>query len=130
MQVRRILLNILMFLLKMLAVAVIAVGIAKFGGAAYEFGHSLYDNSSVSDPPGKDITVVIPEGCTVRKAAELLEAKGLIKDAYVFVVQERLSKYHGELKSGNFVLNNSQNAQEMLAILSGHKEEMADGAEE
>ncbi|MDO5539186.1 MAG: solute-binding protein [Eubacteriales bacterium] len=130
MHIRRILLNMLMFLLKMLMVLAIAAGIAKFGGYAYDFGHSIYDNSSVSDPPGKDVTVVIPDGCSVSRAAELLAAKGLIKDAWVFIVQEKLSKYRGQIQSGNFVLNTSQNGQEMLAILSGHEEDIQDGEEE
>lgn len=130
MHIRRILLNILMFLLKMLVIFAIAAGIARFGGFAYDFGHSIYDNASVSDPPGKDVTVAIPDGCTVSQVAELLEAKGLIKDARVFIVQEKLSKYRGQIQSGNFVLNTSQSGQEMLAILSGHREDIRDGAEE
>lgn len=130
MRIRGILVNTLLFLLKMLAVIVIVAAVLKFGGYAYEFGHSIYDNSSVSDPPGKDVAVVIPEGCPTSQAAKLLESKGLIKDAYVFMVQERLSRYHGQMKPGNYVLNTSWNGQEMIAILSGHEEDIQDGEKE
>lgn len=131
MQTRRMVFRIVMFLLKLVLAVVIMAAIYRFGEYAYYFGHSLYDNAAMSDPPGKDVVVVLPEGSTVRQAAELLEARGLIKDPYVFLVQERLSRYHGQMQAGNYVLNTSQNAQEMLAILSGHKEDVAkdeDGA--
>lgn len=124
MQTRKIFFRILVIFMKLLLALVIMLGIYHFGEYAYYFGHSLYDNSSVSDPPGKDVAVVLPEGTTVRQAAELLESRGLISDKNVFLVQERLSKYHGQLRAGNYVLNTSQSGQDMLAILSGHGEDV------
>lgn len=124
MQARRILLRILLLVIKILLAVVIAVGVYRVGEFAYGFGHSLYDNESVSDPPGKDVAIVLPEGSTVGKVAALLEAKGLIKDELVFRVQERLSHYHGQIQAGNYVLNTSMNAEEILAILSGHAEDV------
>ncbi len=130
MQTRRILTGILMFLIKLLFAAVIAVGIYHLGEYAYYFGHSLYDNVSVSDPPGRDAAVVIPEGSSVGQVAELLEARGLIRDAKVFCVQERLSRYHGQMKAGDYVLNTSQNAAEMLAVLSGNEEDLSENEDD
>ncbi|MDO4344726.1 MAG: endolytic transglycosylase MltG [Eubacteriales bacterium] len=127
MQAKKILTRLLLMLLKVLLAVIIVTGIYHFGEYAYHFGHSLYDNRAVSDPPGRDVAVVIPEGCTVSQIAKLLEAKGLIEDEKVFRVQERTSQYHGQLKAGNYVLNTSQSAEEMLAILSGHGEDVADG---
>ena len=121
MTIRRFLLSIFLFLLKLLAFIVITAGIVRLGGYAYELGYSLYDNSAMSDPPGKDVAIVIPEGCSVGRIAELLEYKGLIKNALVFRLQERLSKYQGEIKAGSYVLNTSQTAQEILAVLSGYE---------
>ena len=124
MQTRKILVNILMFLIKLLLAVIIIIGIYRFGEYAYHFGHSIYDNVSVSDPPGRDVAIVVPEGSTVGQIASLLESRGLIRDKVVFRIQERLSKYHGQIQAGNYVLNTSQNAQEMLAILSGHEEDV------
>lgn len=130
MTVRKLLMNSLLLLLKALAVVVIVIGIYRFGGYAYEFGHSLYDNEAMSDPPGKDVAIVVPEGAGVKNVALLLESKGLIKDSLVFCVQERLSKYHGQMKAGNYVLNTSQYAEQMLAILSGNEEDIRTQGEE
>lgn len=121
MTIRRILVSILLFLLKLFFVIAIAVGITRLGGYAYEVGYSLYDNSAVSSPPGKDVAIVIPEGCSVSRVAELLEYKGLIKNALVFRLQEQLSKYKGEIQAGSYVLNTSQTAWEILAVICGQK---------
>lgn len=120
MQARKVFLRIFLMLLKLILGIVIALGIWQFGRFAYNFGYSLYNNETMSDPPGKDVVIVIPQDCPVSQAAKLLEAKGLIKDSRVFQVQERLSKYHGQMQAGNYVLNTSQTAEEMLAVLSGH----------
>ncbi|MGI6019272.1 MAG: endolytic transglycosylase MltG [Marvinbryantia sp.] len=130
MTIRKLLINSLLLLCKALAVIVIVIGIYRFGGYAYEFGHSLYDNEAMSDPPGKDVAIVVPEGASVKNVALLLESKGLIKDNLVFCVQERLSKYHGQMQAGNYVLNTSQYAEQMLAILSGNEEDIRTQGEE
>lgn len=130
MTIRKLLINSLLLLCKALAVIVIVIGIYRFGGYAYEFGHSLYDNEVMSDPPGKDVAIVVPEGASVKNVALLLESKGLIKDNLVFCVQERLSKYHGQMQAGNYVLNTSQYAEQMLAILSGNEEDIRTQGEE
>ena len=130
MQTRKILIRILMFFLKLLLAAVIAIGIYRIGEFAYDFGHSIYDERGVTDPPGKDVAIVLPEGSTLRQVAELLEAKRLIRDKWVFLVQERLSRYHGQIRAGSYVLNNSQSADEILAILTGHAEDLAKESED
>lgn len=130
MQAKKILARVLLMLTKLLLAVVVIAAIYHFGQFAYEFGHSLYDNETMSDPPGKDVAIVIPEDCPVGQAAKLLEAKGLIKSSKVFEVQEMLSKYHGQLKSGNYVLNTSQTAEEMLAILSGHASDLESDEDE
>lgn len=124
MTVRKILVSSALLFLKALLVIGIVIGIYRFGGYAYEFGHSLYDNEAMSDPPGKDVAIVIPEGASVENIARLLESRGLIKDQLVFRAQERLSKYHGQLQAGNYVLNTSQYAEQMLAVLSGNEEDI------
>ena len=130
MQTRRILTGILMLLVKLLLAVLIAVGIYHLGEYAYSFGHSIYDNETVSDPPGWDVAVVIPDGSSISQVAKLLEARGLIRDEKVFRVQERLSRYHGQLKAGNYILNTSQTAEEMLAILSGNEEDLSENEDD
>ncbi len=130
MRTKKILASILLGLLKLALAAVIAVGVYRIGEYAYHFGHSVYADTAVSDPPGMDVAVVIPEGSSVAQVAALLEAKGLIQDDKVFIVQERLSKYHGQMKAGNYVLNTSERASQMLALLSGQEPALPEKEEE
>ena len=48
----------------------------------------------------------------------MLEEKGLIEDAKLFVVQELLSAYHGEILPGIYDLSTDMTAEQMLAIMS------------
>ena len=49
---------------------------------------------------------------------KILKKKGLIKDAKIFVVQEKLSSYKGKLQAGTYILNTSMTPDEMMAILA------------
>ena len=46
---------------------------------------------------GRTISVSIVEGRTVKEIGEILEEKGLIRDAKLFYFQEMFSEYKGEL---------------------------------
>lgn len=118
-----------MFLLRLLLFAAIVVFLFQTGRYAYGFGYQLYSNQGAEAPPGTDLAVVIYEEQSVEEIAQMLEKFGLIKDKRVFLIQERLSKYHGEIIPGNYVLNTSFSGNKIIDILTGqgeaedHKEE-------
>lgn len=96
-----------------------------YGGATscYDFGYRIFTEMPMSLEPGTDVTVIINEGSSTRDIGKLLEANGLINDASLFVVQEKLSEYAGEIKPGVYVLNTSMTTEKMIAIMSGNAEE-------
>lgn len=53
---------------------------------------------ALSRPPGKDVAVTLDNGMTGEGLAELLEEKGLVRDAKVFYVQLLFSKEKHQLK--------------------------------
>ncbi len=71
-----------------------------------------------SEEEGRDITVVVEDGDSVYQIGKTLENRGLIRDAKVFVVQEKLSNYSGKLQTGTYILNTSMTPDEMMEILS------------
>ena len=75
--------------------------------------------------PGIDMDIVIEEGMGPKEIGVLLESKGLIRDGTQFYLQNILSKYKGDLKSGSYVLNSSMTTEEMMAVISG--EDAKDG---
>lgn len=119
----RVIKHLSLLLMKVLLIALITVGLYHFGTYAFDFGRQIYSEEGMTAAPGKDVAVVVSEGKSVKEVAQMLERFGLIRNAYVFMVQERLSRYHGQIQPGNYVLNTSQSGNTMIAILSGHTEE-------
>ena len=119
----RVMKHLSLLLLKVLLIALITFGLYQFGTYAFDFGRQIYSEEGMTAAPGKDVAVVVSEGESVKEVAQMLERFGLIRNAYVFMVQERLSRYHGQIQPGNYVLNTSQSGNQMIAILSGHGDE-------
>lgn len=109
----------------------LAVIIIIYAGAmkCYDFGYKIFTDTPMSLEPGRDVTVIVNEGSSTRQVGALLEENRLISDASVFVVQEKLSEYAGEMKPGVYVLNTSMTAEKMIAIMSGNLEEEKEEAE-
>ena len=55
--------------------------------------------------------------------AKTLESKGLIEDAKVFWVQEKLSNYKGQMKPGTYLLSTAYEPSRLIAIMAGDAEQ-------
>ena len=104
---------------------VLTVVIVIYAGAmkCYDFGYKIFTDTPISLEPGRDVTIIVNEGSSTRQVGDLLEENKLIPDGTVFVVQEKLSEYAGEMKPGVYVLNTSMTAEKMIAVMSGNLEE-------
>lgn len=86
---------------------------------AYAFGYRVFTTRAVSAEPGVDVLVNIQKDMTNDEIGELLESKGLVRDASVFVVQAALytnSKY--QIQPGTYTLNTSLTPKDMIAIMT------------
>ncbi|MCI1727250.1 MAG: endolytic transglycosylase MltG [Lachnospiraceae bacterium] len=106
-------------IIRILLVVLAIVAIAWLGRTAYTFGYSIFNEKAVAEAPGTDVTVTIPNEASVRNIGNILAENGLISDVNIFVAQERLSAYHGELKGGTYTLNTSMTPTEIMAVLAG-----------
>lgn len=120
---RRVVRHVVWLIFKILLIMILTVGLYRFGTYAFDFGRQIYSEEGMTAAPGKDVAVVISEGESTKEIAKMLEQVGLIRNSLVFLVQERLSKYHGMICPGNYVLNTSQSGNEMIEILCGQKAE-------
>ena len=95
------------------------------GKTAYSFGYLIFDDHPMAETKeeGQNVTVIVGEDDDVYQVGQTLEEKGLIERPVIFWVQEKLSDYRGKIQPGTYILNTSQNAEEMLAILSGENTE-------
>ena len=110
---------------------VVYVGVAVLmiwlGRTAYSFGYDIFNQQPMSPGEGQEVTVVIKDGSSVYQIGRALEKKGLIEDAKVFYVQEKLSIHKGELKSGTYILSTAYDPDRIMAILAGAEEDAVEG---
>lgn len=105
-------------IIKVVVLAAIVVFVLRASTTAYDFGYRVFADEPVSVTGGRTITVGIAEDAGIKDIAAMLEEKGLIADADLFIVQELLSAYHGEIIPGIYDLSTSMTAEEMLSVMS------------
>ena len=110
-------------ILKVVVAVVFIIGVYKLSMTAYDYGFRIFGETAVSQGEGRVVTVTIPEGKSVMEIGELLVANGLIRDAKLFYIQEKVSAYKGELRPGIYELSTSMTAEEMMAIMAEEPEE-------
>jgi len=119
MSAQKIILKILSICFSVFILIAVAVGIYQGGKTVYHFGYRVFTESPVDEPEeGKDKVVQVTSGMGAKELGDLLELKGLIRDANLFVVQLKLSAYSNEIKEGVYTLSTSMTAQEMMQIMS------------
>lgn len=101
----------------------VVVLIFWLGKTTYHFGYDIFNQQAMSPGEGQEVTVVIKDDTSVYKIAKTLERKGLIKDALVFCVQEKLSNYSGKLRPGTYLLSTAYTPTRIMGILAGDTEQ-------
>lgn len=117
-------------MVKIVVVAVVVMFVYRFSVTAYDFGFRLFSEEPMTLGEGVNISITVQEGESVREVADNLEENGLIRNAGIFYVQEKLSDYRGKISPGTYELNTSMTSEEMLEIMSAQEEETETGAEE
>ena len=130
MKVRRAFMSIAAMLVRLFIVLVLVSFIYKLGFNAYDFGYRIFAEEPITEEPGRNIDVTIPMGSSAMEIGEILENSGLIRDKKLFFLQERLSEYHGKLAPGEYTLNTSQTAQDMMEIMAEEEESSTESSEE
>lgn len=130
MKIRRAFMSIAAMLMRLFIVLVLVSLIYKLGFNAYDFGYRIFAEEPITGEPGRNIDVTIPMGSSAMEIGEILENSGLIRDKKLFFLQERLSEYHGKLAPGEYTLNTSQTAQDMMEIMAEEEESSTESSEE
>lgn len=128
MNVKYLIITMLETIVKIVILAAVVVFVFRTSTQAYDFGYRVFADEPMSVSGGRTITVGIAEDASLKDIAKMLEEKGLIEDANLFIVQELLSAYHGKILPGIYDLSTDMKAEQMLEILSTSTEE--EGEEE
>lgn len=96
----------------------IIFGVVRLSVAAYNMGYRILTEEPMDKEPGRDVIVEVEKGVSPLTLGKNLEEKGLIRNAYLFVIQMKLSAYANKVQPGVYTLSTSQTAREMLQIMS------------
>ena len=110
-------------ILKIAVTLAIVILIYNLGLKAYDFGYRIFAEEPVELGTGRTVSVSIVEGKSVSEIGDILEEKGLIRDAKLFYFQEMFSEYKGELRPGVYELSTGMTPYEMMEIMSASDEE-------
>lgn len=103
-----------------IAAAVIVV-VFRLAVQAYDFGFRIFAEPPVAEGNGRTVSVVVLEGNDAMDIGNMLEEKGLIRDARLFYVQERLSNYHNLIQPGVYELSTAMTIEQMINIMGGEE---------
>ncbi len=115
---------------KIVLVVVAAMFIYKYAVVAYDYGYRIFSEQPMTSGEGRKVEVPITEDMDVKEIGQVLENKGLIRDANLFRMQERLSENHGKIKPGLYELSTSMAAGEMVAVMSERASDSEESGEE
>lgn len=110
-------------ILRLAIFILVIVGIYRIGETSYRYCYSIVSDVAVDEEPGRDVRVTVTSGMKSKELASLLERKGLVEDADIFVFQLKVNRYDDRLKPGDYVLNTSMTPREMMKRMAGEYEE-------
>ena len=89
---------------------------------AFIYGNGQYkiykeELSGTETTLGENVTVVIPEGASTKKIAEILKDKELIHFPSAFVKRVKESPYRGNLQPGEYTLNTGMSTWDMIETM-------------
>ena len=104
--------------IKLVALIFIVTYVIRGATAAYDYGFRVFAEEPMEAGEGRIISVSVANGDTAKEVGQMLQDKGLIRDAVLFRIQELLSENHGKIQPGIYDLSTAMTAQEMLAVIA------------
>lgn len=95
----------------------IYVGVS-FCATAYDFGYRVFTEPAIEEAPGQDVLIQIKDGMSAKDIGDMMEEKGLIRDASLFRIQLKLSAYSDNMEPGVYTLNTSMTPKEMIVSIA------------
>ena len=117
-------LTVISIALKIVIFAVLVMAVLRLGSMAYDYGHAVFEEEALDEPPGRTIRVTVEEGSSAMDIARLMEDEGLVEDWKLFYLQILCSKYANTMQPGTYELSTAMRPRELMAVMSGEKVEL------
>ncbi len=118
MSLKQVLAAILNMIFRLTISCIVVVLVYRAAMYSYHFGYMVFSDAAMEVSPGRDVTVTVEADDDALDIGELLERRGLISDAKIFLVQAYLLEYNDKLLPGVYSLNTSMKSEEMLEIMT------------
>ena len=118
MSLKQVFIAMLNMIVRLVISCVVVVLIYRAAMYAYHFGYMVFADATMEVSPGRDVSVTVETDDDLKEIGEMLERRGLISDANIFLVQATLLEYKDSLIPGVYMLNTSMTSEKMLEIMS------------
>ena len=108
---------------KIVVIILVIMVVYRLGSMAYSYGERIFGEPPMESAPRTDIVITVGSEDSVRDIADNLKAAGLIRDAGLFVLQERLAGYKEGVKAGTYTLNTSMTPEELIQTMAASSDE-------
>lgn len=108
---------------KIVVFILVIMVVYRLGSMAYAYGERIFGEPPMESAPGTDIVITVGSEDSVKDIAENLKEAGLIRDAGLFVLQERLAGYKEGVKAGTYTLNTSMTPEELIQTMAASSDE-------
>ncbi|MCH5257237.1 MAG: endolytic transglycosylase MltG [Lachnospiraceae bacterium] len=123
MDIKQLVVSIFETVIKIVVAVFLIMFIYDAAVKAYDYGYRVFAEEPMTVGEGRTISIFVRESDSVKDIGNTLQEKGLIRDSRLFIVQELLSEYHGEIVPGIYDLNTSMSTEEMLEIMATKPED-------
>lgn len=120
----RVVMRVLSISISVLFGVLVVCGLYQLGLKCYDFGYRVYTEPAVSQGQGTEQIVQITDNMDTMELSDLLTEKGLVRDARLFYLQAKLSKF--SLVPGAYKVSTSMTARELMAAMTPVVEEEAE----
>ena len=99
-----------------LAVAAIFL-IYRGATICYDYGYRIFPEPAMSAGEGRAVSVTLKPDMSAWEIGEMMESKGLTRDARLFALQYLCSEYKEEVVPGTYDVKTSMTAEEIMAAM-------------
>lgn len=110
---------------KVVIAAVVLMFLYRYSIVAYDCGYRLFGEEAVDEEPGRTVSLVVAEGDDAKEIGQKMEEKGLIRDAWLYVVHEKFADLEDGIAPGTYELNTAMTVEEMVELMINHTVESA-----
>ena len=117
MRINKIIITFIRFVVTIIIILLVIYAALNLARKGYDYGYRVFTETAIDDAPGSDRLLTYTEDMSALELGQAMEERGLIRDAWLFVLQLETSAYRKKLIPGTYTLNTSMTPKEMIVLM-------------